>query len=187
MRADTNRFYGRLALGMAALLLLWALGIGLRSGPGDHAPAGEIPPRLAAESAAEAGGRVEKGCEIIQTMGFSRCGHSVSRRVEAPAGVVGADFAGACAYYDAWRIQSFASDRIVMDREIDLFCPMHHVLAVNEAGEIVLIHNVYGDGMAVEKTFAALIGDFADADRDRLLPGLGFDTAEEAESWLAAH
>ena len=184
MRRDAGVVFGRLALGMAMALLVWALGMGLTAGPGDRAPTGEKPPRLAAESAAEAGGRVEKGCEIIQTMGFSRCGHSVTRRVSVPEALVGEDFSAARAYYDMWSIDSFSPENVTMRREIDLYCPMHAVLSVNEAGEAILTRNVYGDGMAVEKTYAFTLTDFSPEDRQALLRGIGFDSREEAEGWL---
>ena len=147
-------------------------------------------PNAGAESAqiaADTAGRISKGCEIIQTMGFSRCGHSVTRRVAAPAEAIGADFAQAQAYYDLWQIEVFSPERVTMIREIPLFCPMHRVLSVNEAGEIVLTHNVYGDGMAVDETFDRSIADFDEETQSRLLLGLGFDSREDAEAWLTAH
>ncbi len=141
----------------------------------------------AARSAAESGGRILQGCQVIQTMGFSRCGHSVTRRVAAPGAVIGADFGEAQAYYSLWQIEGFSPEQVTMSREIDLFCPMHAVLSVNEAGQIVLTHNVYGDGMAVDQEYGRSIGDFDQETQDHLLLGLGFDTREEAEAWLAAH
>ncbi len=137
-----------------------------------------------AESASDSGGTVRSGCEIIQTMGFTRCGHSVTRRVAAPSGVIGANFGDAQAYYSLWHIESFSPDQIAMTRAIDLYCPMHAVLSVNEAGEIVLTHNVYGDGMAVDRTYPRSIGEFDEENQRKLLLGIGFDSREEAEAWL---
>ena len=146
-------------------------------------------PNAGAESAqiaADTAGRISKGCEIIQTMGFSRCGHSVTRRVAAPAEAIGADFAQAQAYYDLWQIEAYAPASIVMSREIPLYCPMHQVLGVSEAGEIVLSRNVYGDGMAVTAAYGIGLEDVAEDKREALLVGLGFDSQAEAEAWLAA-
>ena len=55
---------------------------------------------------------------------------------------------------------------------------------MNEAGEAILTRNVYGDGMAVEKTYAFTLTDFSPEDRQALLRGIGFDSREEAEGWL---
>ena len=140
-----------------------------------------------ARETAEQKVRVGKDCSVVQTMRFSRCGHSVTRRVAAPAVIQGMDFAGVQGYYALWQVQAFSEELIEMGREVSLYCPMHKVLSVNEAGEIVLTENVYGDGMAVVKTYDADIGDMREESRDQLLLGLGFDSAEEAEAWLALH
>ena len=141
----------------------------------------------AAVGAAENGERVAAGCELWQTMGFSRCGHSVTRRISAPADLTGMDFAAVQGRYDLWQIESYGKDRIEMRRELNLFCPMHTVLGVNEAGEAVLSRNVYGDGMAVEKECGRALSEFSPEDQEKLLLGMGFETAGEAEAWLREH
>ncbi len=148
-----------------------------------HEKAEEMPTPPAAAVIGN-GQRMQKDCQIIQTMAFSRCGHSVTRRVSAPEALVGADFSAACDYYDAWSVESFSPENVTMRREIDLYCPMHAVLSVNEAGEAVLTCNVYGDGMAVEKTYSLTLTDFSPENRQALLRGIGFDSREEAEAWL---
>ena len=178
---------GRLALvtlGLAAAALI----LMMRHA---HAPAADervaleptLPP---AAEALEGNGRVEPSCEIMQTMGFSRCGHSVTRRVRVPEQLTGADFQAVQAYYDLWQIEAYAPASIVMSREIPLYCPMHQVLGVSEAGEIVLSRNVYGDGMAVTAAYGIVLEVVAEDKREALLVGLGFDSQAEAEAWLAA-
>ena len=144
----------------------------------------EAMPTPPAASVAGDGQRIQRACQIVQTMAFSRCGHSVTRRVSVPEALVGEDFSAARAYYDMWSIDSFSPENVTMRREIDLYCPMHAVLSVNEAGEAILTRNVYGDGMAVEKTYAFTLTDFSPEDRQALLRGIGFDSREEAEGWL---
>ena len=132
--------------------------------------------------------RVEKNCGVVQTMLFSRCGHSVTRRVSASEGVVGMDFGAIQRYYDAWQIDSFSPVNIEMSREIDLFCPLHWVICCNEAGEIVLCRNRYGDGMAMAKAFPAFtLERLTEDERTKIRQGIGFDSEEEAEAWLRAH
>ena len=136
---------------------------------------------------AEKGETLHPGCAITQTMYFSRCGHSVARRVTAPPEVIGGDFAALQAHYDLWRVDSFSGDAVEMSREIDLFCPMHRVIGCNEAGEIVLSRNLYGDGMAIEKIYPLTLEDMAAEETERVRLGIGFDSAEEADAWIAAH
>lgn len=144
----------------------------------------ETLPTPPAASVAGEGQRMQRDCQIVQTMAFSRCGHSVTRRVSAPDALAGADFSAAVEYYEAWSIVSFSPENVTMQREIDLYCPMHAVLSVNEAGEAVLTRNTYGDGMAVEKTYPLTLTDLSPEDRQTLLRGIGFDSKEEAEAWI---
>lgn len=149
----------------------------------DGAARAEITPAPAAE-ALETGEKILPGCQIVQTMGFSRCGHSVTRRISAPDGLTGSDFAAVQRYYEMWHIDAFAPDSVVMTREIPLYCPMHWVLAANEAGEIVLTRNLYGDGMAAVENLGGSLSAFPLSVREELIVGKGFDSGEEAKSWL---
>ena len=188
MKRNRFRWVFRLAAATAAALLL-AFTLMLQEAKApveeDRAAAPETPPPAA--SASEIGEKIAAGCQIVQTMGFSRCGHSVTRRIEAPSSAVGMDFAAAQSYYALWQIEDFSRDKIAMRREIPLFCPMHEVLSVSDAGEVVLSRNVYGDGMAVTKRFSRPLEEFDEDTRQALLLGMGFDSREEAEAWLAAH
>ena len=178
----------QLAAAGAAVLVL-ALSLMMREAKApveeDLAALEETPAPAAAVS--EHRERIGKGCAVIQTMGFSRCGHSVTRRTAAPEALCGADFSAAQAYYALWHIESFAQDQIAMSRDLPLYCPMHQVLGINEAGEVVLCRNEYGDGMAVKKSCGALLEDYDEETRQALVLGIGFDTEEEALKWLAAH
>ena len=165
------------AIAAALLLLPWEAQAPVQE------KAEELPTPPAA-SVAGHGQRMQKDCQIIQTMAFSRCGHSVTRRISVPEALAGEDFNAVRDYYEAWSVESFSQENVTMSREIDLYCPMHAVLSVNEAGEAVLTKNMYGDGMAVEKTYALTLADFDAEDRQALLRGIGFDSTEEAEGWL---
>lgn len=135
----------------------------------------------------ENGEKIHSGCEMIQTMGFTRCGHSVTRRIAAPEHAIGLDFAALQEYYDLWQIESFSASQVTMSREISLFCPMHQVLTANEAGDVVLSQNQYGDGMAVLRTYPVSLSSFDEETQEALRLGVGFDTEEEAAAWLGAH
>lgn len=132
--------------------------------------------------------RIRADCQVTQTMLFTLCGHSVTRRVQAPERMIGQGFSQAQSYYDLWQIEEFGPGSIAMSREIGLYCPMHRVLTVNEAGEAVLTRNVYGDGMAIEKTYAEKdISAWSERDRENLRLGIAFDTEAEADAFMASH
>ena len=64
---------------------------------------------------------------------------------------------------------------------------MHQVAGVNEAGEVVLSENQYGDGMAVVAETQWRLDDFPEDMQQALLLGKGFDSRDAALDWLAAH
>ena len=161
-----------------------ALAVGLLTETA-QAPETAAPPPAVGVS--DRGPGIAAGCEIIQTMAFTRCGHSVTRRTEAPGALIGRGFADAQDYYGVWQLESFSPERIDMRREIPLFCPIHTVAGVNEAGEAVLSRNVYGDGMAVTKDTGRALDSFSPEDREALLSGVGFDSEQAAEAWLREH
>lgn len=171
-----------LTLALVAAALLFMIPEAAQA-PGSDTAGTDPTPAPAAE-ALENGVRLLSGCQIVQTMGFSRCGHSVTRRISLPSALTGADFAAAQAYYGLWQIDAFSVEQVVMTREIALFCPMHQVLTANEAGEIVLTRNVYGDGMAVVKNLGVSLSELAQDDREEMILGLAFDSEADAERWL---
>lgn len=126
--------------------------------------------------------RMAEKASVSQTMHFSRCGHAVERRVNLPETLIGGNFEDVTAYYDLWLIQSMTGDSLVMERHIDLYCPSHVVLSMDEAGQVVLAENRYGDGMAILKTINTL--PCGDDVRKMLIAGMGFDDENEAIKWL---
>ena len=169
-----------------AVILILGLTTETAKAPESNPPALSVSPPPAA-SVSEQGVMVAPNCEIIQTMAFSFCGHSVTRRIAVPEALVGKGFEAVQQYYDLWQIESYAPEHIDMRREIPLFCPIHTAAGVNEAGNVVLSRNVYGDGMAVIRDTGKALEDFSPEDREKLLLGIGFDSGAEAEAWLREH
>lgn len=128
--------------------------------------------------------RLNKGAQVYQTMFFLRCGHSVSRRTDAAEEAVGKTFEETRSYYGLWTIRTLTPDRVEMDREINLYCPMHQVLCLDEAGQLLLCENRYGDGMAICRVFETDTQNIEEEMRQRLIAGEGFDSEEAAVKWL---
>lgn len=174
-------------MAFAILLCSFAMMIGKGKEPAEMNLPDILPTPGAASHASGGDLVIRDNCEIIQTMAFLRCGHSVTRRIRPPDTVTGMDFGRLREYYDLWMIESYSPSAVEMRRELELFCPMHDVLSVNGAGEIVLSKNLYGDGMAVVHTYNRLMSGFDEETAERLILGISFDSREEAEAWLALH
>lgn len=170
---------------MVALTLLFTVVPGAEA-PVEQGEEAQVP-APAAEEAAGDQARLHKDASILQTLCFSLCGHSVTRRFALPSSLAGADFSTIQAQYDQWQVEEFSPEKVSMNREVDLFCPLHWVVACNEAGEIVRCRNLYGDGMAIDKVYPLTMSELGEEDRENMLLGLGFDSAQEADAWVAAH
>lgn len=162
----------------AVLMLAVFIGLGVANG---HEPDERVLPQPTVVPAAEQPS-LNAGAQVYQTMFFTRCGHSVSRRTDAAVAVQGASFEAVRSYYDVWTILEMTEERVEMERQIGLFCPMHKVVSLTEAGQIVLAENRYGDGMAILKIYDATFPD--EETKNLLLAGQGFDSEEMAEMWL---
>ncbi|MBE5787491.1 MAG: hypothetical protein E7324_08130 [Clostridiales bacterium] len=172
---------------LAGLCFCFAIMVSDAKAPEEMLPVPEADAWEMAQKAAAGGDRLAADCQITQTMCFSRCGHSVTRRIAPPVEMQGAAFEEAVQYYDAWQIEAFSESGMEMQREISLFCPMHYVLTANEAGDVVLSRNYYGDGMQVLEHCGKQISEYAEEEQLQLLLGLGFDSREQALSWLSLH
>lgn len=150
-----------------------------------QAPVEQQPDPLNAE-AAERTERLLSDASVTQTMRFLRCGHSVTRRVEAGPQNHGLTFSELQEKYADWELRDFSESAVSMEKELALFCPLHYVLTAGDSGEIVLTNNRYGDGMAVEKVYQTALSQMPEETRRQLIYGIGFDSREEAEAWLGA-
>lgn len=123
-----------------------------------------------------------ENAEIFQTMIFSRCSHQVQRRIRVPQQLRQADFETVKSYYDVWNIRTITKEKVEMDRTIDLFCPEHIVIGLDRTGQVVMMENRYGDGMAILRVYEVPVEE--EELRRTLLVGIGFGSKEEAEKWL---
>ena len=127
---------------------------------------------------------LEEGCELWQTLTYTRCEHTVTRRLTAPVEVYGKDMDEVAALYPEWRITEFSPKMVKMDRQPDLFCPDHMVLMPNGAGYLCVFENKYGDALALVRELEVEWKHLPAAAQEEVQAGIGFSTLEELERWL---
>lgn len=164
------------ALGVMALLAAAALLLT------PSAATDSLPPAEAVDQAQ--GITPEEGCELLQTLSYTRCEHTVVRRVTAPTELYGKTLPEVEALYPEWRITEFAAKQIKMEKHLQLFCPDHMVLMPDGAGMLCVFENKYGDALALVNELGIAVKDLPAAAQEDVEPGLGFSTAEELEMWL---
>lgn len=176
MEKRTKRNKSTAALfGGAAVLLLLAVGTVLLRGTPE-------------EDYAQVGGaevvRVQDGADLMQTLTYTRCTHTVTRRVTAPVEVYGKTLEEVQPLYPEWQITGFSATEVAMARKPDLFCPAHLVLMTGDNGKLCVYRNKYGDALALEKQLETEVASLPAAAREELADGIGFTTEEALAGWL---
>ena len=126
----------------------------------------------------------QEGCEILQTLSYTRCDHTVVRRTTAPVEVYGRSLEDVQALYAEWQITEFSAKEIKMEKQLRLYCPDHLVLMPDGAGMLCVFENKYGDAMALVKELGIAVKDLPSAAKEEAEIGIGFSTPEDMEMWL---
>lgn len=127
---------------------------------------------------------VEEGCILMQTIRYARCGHEVTRRVEADKEYKGCTLEQMQQAFADWSITSFSPTEIVMDCTQPMYCPDHLVVMPDGAGVLGVYENVYGDGYALKTQLDTPLSTLPDTVRETVHLGVGFASAKEIEQWL---
>ncbi len=127
---------------------------------------------------------VAEGCEMVQTLTYTKCNHEVVRRVTVPTELYGKTLADVENLYPQWQITSFGALQIEMQQKPDMFCPDHKVLMINDAGTLCIYENKYGDALAMVDELSTDVSILPTSIKDELRMGKGFDTLEALEAWL---
>lgn len=122
--------------------------------------------------------------ELVQTFTYSRCEHTVTRRMTAPTELHGKNLQQVEALYPEWRITAFSAAMVTMEQRPEIFCPDHLVVMTGANGRVCVFRNKYGDALAMERELELSSDQLPAALQEELAFGVGFDTAEELEMWL---
>ncbi len=128
--------------------------------------------------------KTDENCAVEQTYRFLPCGHSVTRRLRIAPDLAGQGFDAVQAHYANWRVDAFTAHCVEMSRDMEIYCPMHQVLMLDESGAACVFENIYGDGLAIVEKLDASAEDFSEENREKLFQGLGFDDRQTLEEWV---
>ena len=127
--AERNPLKRNILLLLLSAAVLLAIAAATLLLPGSATAPDELPPAQAVDAGDVT--RVAEGCELLQTLTYTRCEHVVTRRVTAPAELYGKTLDEVAALYPEWRITEFGASLIKMEQQPDMFCPDHMVLMPN--------------------------------------------------------
>ncbi len=143
-----------------------------------------LQPNERVEDASEKGTCILPDCEITQSMCYARCAHQVTRRMKAPAHVIGLDKEAFEQVYKEWQCTLYSKDKVHMERTMPLYCPLHFVLMYNETGKLAVYQNKEGDYMAWISDLDYDITDFDEETQDKLTHGMGFDSIDQMHTCI---
>ncbi|MDR3051585.1 MAG: hypothetical protein LBU67_07675 [Oscillospiraceae bacterium] len=130
------------------------------------------------------GGLLVSGAVLDQTLDYLPCGHTVQRRIDAPAIWIGLDRQGLEAQLPDYRLTAFSPESVAMARELPIYCPAHWVLQPDAQGEVSIWQNLYGEAMECLQKLGFGVEDMPEGERQALRDGKPFDAQEELEQWL---
>lgn len=172
-----------LLMSLAAVVLIAATTLLIPGNPEGTAPSATTQP--ADEVAGtNSNARVADGCELLETLSYTRCEHTVTRRVAAPTELYGKSLDDVKALYDDWQITEFTAKEIKMSQQPDLYCPDHMVLLPNETGMLCVFQNKYGDALALVSELKTELSALPASMQEEVRRGIGFATLAELEQWL---
>lgn len=122
--------------------------------------------------------------QLYQTLTYTRCDHTVTRRVTAPVELYGRTLEETAALYAEWQVTEFSPAEMKMERRLDMFCPDHRVVMPDGAGYLCVYENKYGEAMALVRETQIRLSDLPAAVQEECRFGVGFATAQEMEMWL---
>lgn len=122
--------------------------------------------------------------EVYQTLFYTRCGHTVTRRMTAPVEAYGKTLEEVSALYGDWQVTEFSPVLVKMEKQPEMFCPDHKVVMPDGAGYLCVYENKYGEAMALVRELQIRLSDLPAAVQEECRMGVGFSTAQEMEMWL---
>ena len=174
-----KQFFSRpLLMALTAMALLTASVLILASSK-------EEPSLLPVQPAAQnAQTTLQEGADVVQTLVYSRCSHTVVRRFAAPTEAYGQTKDGLESLYPEWQLTELASKQLKMEKTLQLYCPDHMVLMPDEAGMLCVFQNKYGEAMALVRELGIPVKQLPAAAQEEVEMGLGFANPEDMDLWL---
>ncbi len=132
--------------------------------------------------------RTASGCFLHKTLFYAPCGHSVQRREDLPAQLIGLSRAAfekeIADVLPGAAVTSFSANEVDVSIKADIPCPLHWVLRADEDGTLVVLQNRSGDALSIVRRTDVPLTAAAEAEHADLLAGRIFDDVQALEGYL---
>ncbi|HIT69383.1 MAG TPA: hypothetical protein IAC36_05750 [Candidatus Aphodomonas merdavium] len=123
-------------------------------------------------------------CKQAERIEYLRCGHTVMRRTDVRPSFVGMTRQRLEEALEqeggVWRLTSFSPEKISVTKQLDIYCPAHFVLMMDEDEHTAVFRNL--DGETMERIAACDVPAGDDTVRAQLRRGMAFDSLAELEA-----
>lgn len=132
--------------------------------------------------------RTAAGCFLHRTLYYAPCGHSVQRREELPAQLVGMSRAllekEISSVIPGAAVTGFSSSEVDIALSADIPCPLHWVLRGGEDGKLAVLQNRNGETLEVVRATDVPLEQAPQDDQAQLRAGRIFDDVQALEGYL---
>ena len=137
---------------------------------------------------ADLSARTQKGCYLHSTLYYAPCGHSVQRREQLPAQLVGlsrqAFEHGLGDVIPGAAVTGFSAAEVDISVALEIPCPLHWVLRGGEDGMLGVWQNLSGDTLERVRGTDIPLTRAAEGERTELLRGRMFDDVQALEGYI---
>ena len=92
--------------------------------------------------------KISPNCSFTEKIYYKKCEHTISKYLELPADMVNLTREQVQTKYTDWNIEKFASNEIVLSKEVDGECGEHYLIK-DDNGKLV-IYKIFEDGSQEE-------------------------------------
>lgn len=132
--------------------------------------------------------RTASGCYLHRTLYYAPCGHSVQRREELPAQLVGMSRAlleqEIGGVIPGAAVTGFSASEVDIALSADIPCPLHWVLRGGEDGKLAVLQNRNGEALEVVRNTDVPLDKAPQDDQAQLRAGRIFDDVQALEGYL---
>ena len=148
----------------------------------------EYPAAQELPAGADLSERTAAGCFLHRTLYYAPCGHSVQRREELPAQLVGMSRAlleqEIARVIPGAAVTGFSSAEVDISLSADIPCPLHWVLRGGEDGRLAVMQNRSGETLETVRTTDVPLDKAPQEDQAQLREGRVFDDVQALEGYL---
>lgn len=148
----------------------------------------ELPAAQDRPAGADLSERTAAGCFLHRTLYYAPCGHSVQRREELPAQLVGMSRAlleqEISRVIPGAAVTGFSSSEVDISLSADIPCPLHWVLRGGEEGKLAVLQNRSGETLEIVRTTDVPLDKAPQEDQAQLREGRIFDDVQALEGYL---